>query len=159
MTTTTNTKNTKSLLRQVSFYAKAGDVNTTPPIGPMLSQHGIDVKQFCNMFNTETKDYDKGFLLKVILNVYKNNTFSYIIKSSPLFFLLELASEDLEIKYNYKDYKIITLYNLYLITLIKNIEYKLINIKQLFKLVLKEAKKNNYKIIEKTCEDYYYFYV
>jgi len=117
--TTTTIKNIKSLLRQVSFYAKAGDVNTTPPIGPMLSQHGIDVKQFCIMFNNETKEYDKGFLVKVILNVYKNNSFSYIIKSSPLFFLFELASEELEIRNNYKEYKIINLYNIYLITLIK----------------------------------------
>jgi len=157
--TTTTIKNIKSLLRQVSFYAKAGDVNTTPPIGPMLSQHGIDVKQFCIMFNNETKEYDKGFLVKVILNVYKNNSFSYIIKSSPLFFLFELASEELEIRNNYKEYKIINLYNIYLITLIKNIEYNLINIKSLFKIIIKEAKKNNYKIIEKTCEDYYYLYI
>jgi large subunit ribosomal protein L11 len=77
---TTTIKNNIQLLRQVSFYAKAGDVNTTPPIGPMLSQHGIDVKQFCTMFNNETKEYDKGFLVKVILNIYKNNIFYYIIK-------------------------------------------------------------------------------
>jgi large subunit ribosomal protein L11 len=157
--TTTTTTTTKSLLRQVSFYAKAGDVNTTPPIGPMLSQHGIDVKQFCNMFNNETKNYDKGFLLKVVLNVYKNNTFSYIIKTSPLFFLFELTSEILKISNNYKKIKGISLYNLYIITLIKNIEYNLINVKYLFKLILKEAKKNGYKIIEKTCENYYYLYV
>jgi len=137
--TTTTTKNNMSLLRQVSFYAKAGDVNTTPPIGPMLSQHGIDVKQFCTMFNNETKDYDKGFLIKVILNIYKNNTFTYVIKSSPLSFLFELASEDLVTKYN--EYKVITLYSLYLVTLIKNIEYKLLNLKNLFKIIIKEAKK------------------
>jgi ribosomal protein L11 len=65
---TTTTKNIRSLLRQVSFYAKAGDVNTSPPIGPLLSQHGIDVKQFSNLFNAETKNYDKGFLLK--LNIF-----------------------------------------------------------------------------------------
>jgi len=148
-----------NLLRQVSFYAKAGDISATPPIGSMLSQHGIDVKQFCVMFNNETKDYDKGFLLKVILNVYKNNTFSYIIKSSPLSFLLELASEELDIKYNYYEERVISLYSLYLITLIKNIEYNLINIKDLFKIVVIQAKGSNYKIIEKTCEDYYYIYV
>jgi large subunit ribosomal protein L11 len=156
---TTTTNPVKSLLRQVCFYAKAGDVNTTPPIGPMLSQHGIDVKLFCTMFNNETKNYDKGFLLKVILNIYKNNTFSYIIKSSPLFFLFELCAENLIMQNEYKKYKGITLYNIYLITLIKNLEYNLINIKFLFKKILKEAKKNGYKIIEKTCENYYYIYI
>lgn len=155
----TTTNQTKSLLRQVSFYAKAGDVNTTPPIGPMLSQHGIDVKSFCNMFNNETKNYDKGFLLKVILNIYKNNTFSYIIKSSPLFFLFELTAEIFKIQNNYRKHKGILLYNIYLITLIKNLDYNLINIKFLFKIILREAKKNGYKIIEKTCENYYYLYV
>lgn len=152
-------KNTNVITRQVSFYIKAGEANTTPPIGPLLSQHGIDVRQFCNMFNNETKDFEKGFLVKVILNVYKNNTFTYIIKSSPLFFLLELASEELELKYNYKGYRGITLENLYLIVLIKNIEYKYINIKNLFKLILREAKKNKYKIIESISNDYYYLYV
>lgn len=156
---TTTIKNNIQLLRQVSFYAKAGDVNTTPPIGPMLSQHGIDVKQFCTMFNNETKEYDKGFLVKVILNIYKNKSFSYIIKSSPLFFLFELASEDLDLRSYYRDYKVISLYNLYLITLIKNIEYNYINIKFLFKIILKEAKKNQYKILEKTEESYYYLYI
>jgi len=125
---------TNTLLRRVSFYAKAGDVNTTPPIGPMLSQHGIDVKLFCNMFNNETKEYDKGFLLKVILNVYKNNTFTYIIKNSPLFFLFELTAELFEIQNNFRKHKGILLYNIYLITLIKNLDYNLINIKYLFKL-------------------------
>jgi large subunit ribosomal protein L11 len=156
---TTTIKNNIQLLRQVSFYAKAGDVNTTPPIGPMLSQHGIDVKQFCTMFNNETKEYDKGFLVKVILNIYKNKSFSYIIKSSPLFFLFELACEYLDLRSYYRDYKVISLYNLYLITLIKNIEYNYINIKFLFKIILKEAKKNQYKILEKTEESYYYLYI
>lgn len=152
-------KKVNVLTRQVSFYIKAGEANTTPPIGPLLSQHGIDVRQFCNMFNNETKDYEKGFLLKVILNVYKNNSFTYTIKSSPLFFLFELASEELEIKYNYRGHKGISLSNLYLITLIKNMEYNYIKIKNLFKVILKEAKKNRYKIIENITEDYYYLYV
>jgi large subunit ribosomal protein L11 len=159
MTITHQRQILSSLLRQVSFYAKAGDVNTTPPIGPMLSQHGIDVKLFCNMFNTETKNYDKGFLLKVVLNIYKNNTFSYIIKSSPLFFLFELTAEIFEIQYNYRKLKGISLYNIYLITLIKNIEYNLINIKFIFKLILKEAKRYGYKIIENKKDNQYYIYI
>jgi ribosomal protein L11 len=147
------------LLRQVSFYAKAGDVNTSPPIGPLLSQHGIDVKQFCTMFNNETKHFDKGVLLKVILNVYKNNTFSYIIKSSPLFFLFELGSSKLNLQNYTKNIKVLSLHNIYLITLIKNIEYNLNNIIELFKIIIKNIKQNGYKIVEKTCENYYYLYI
>jgi large subunit ribosomal protein L11 len=90
-----------ALRRQVCFYARAADVSITPPLGPMLTQHGIDVKSFCNMFNNQTKHYEKGFLLKVILNIYKNNSFTFIIKSSPLFFLFELGSEVLDFERNY----------------------------------------------------------
>ena len=59
----------KKILRFVKFYAKAGELNTTPPIGPMLGQFPIDVKSFCNAFNNDTKDFDKGVLLKVILKI------------------------------------------------------------------------------------------
>jgi len=147
----------KNLQRQVSFYARAGDVNTSPPIGPMLSQHGIDVKQFCTMFNNETKDYEKGILLKVILNIYKNNTFSYIIKNSPLFFLFELNSKNLLIE-SFNE-KIISLYDIYLITLIKNSDLKNKNIKRLFKIILQEVKKNGYLVLEYFNTEYYYIYI
>jgi ribosomal protein L11 len=143
-----------SLRRQVSFYARAGDVSITPPLGPMLSQHGIDVRSFCNMFNTETKTFDKGFLLKVVLNIYQNNTFSYIIKSSPLFFLFELGSDALS-----PIYKGISLYHIYLISFIKNFDYNFITIKDLFKIIIIEVKKNRYKIIERACEHFYYLYI
>lgn len=150
-----NKKSFKGILRLVNLYVKAGEAQVTPPIGPLLSQHSIDVKQFCTMFNNETKDYEKGIILKVELFIYTDNTFTFKIKSSPLFFLFELSSKLLQIQNNYKNKKGISLIDIYLITLIKNNEYKLINIKKLFKIILKEAKKLGYKIIEKTCEDMY----
>jgi large subunit ribosomal protein L11 len=149
----------KKIFRFVKFYAKAGEVNTTPPIGPMLGQFPMDVKNFCNMFNNETKDFDKGVLLKVILTLYKDSTFEYEIKSSPLFFLLELSSKILQINYNYRNHRGISLYDMYLITLIKNKDYNLINIKYLFKTILKAAKKSKYKIIENLDKQYYYIYI
>lgn len=149
----------KKILRFVKFYAKAGEVNTTPPIGPMLGQFPMDVKSFCNTFNNDTKDFDKGVLLKVILVLYKDSTFDYEIKSSPLFFLLELSSKVLQINNNFRNHRGILLYDVYLITLIKNKEYNLINIKYLFKNILKTIKKNKYKIIEKLDETYYYIYI
>jgi ribosomal protein L11 len=149
----------KKIFRYVKFYAKAGEVNTTPPIGPMLGQFPMDVKSFCNAFNNETKEFDKGVLLKVIVTLYKDSTFEYEIKSSPLFFLLELSSKLLQINYNYRNHRGILLSNIYLITLIKNKEYNLINIKYLFKKILKAAKKNKYKIIENLDEKFYYLYI
>lgn len=149
----------KKILRFVNFYAKAGEVNTTPPIGPMLGQFPMDVKNFCNMFNNDTKDYDKGVLLKVSLILYKDGTFEYQIKDSPLFFLLELSSKVLQINNNFRNHRGISLYDIFLITLIKNKEYNLVNIKYLFKNILKMAKKSKYKIIEYEDNTYYYLYI
>lgn len=149
----------KRIFRFVKFYAKAGEVNTTPPIGPMLGQFPMDVKSFCNAFNNDTKDFDKGVLLKVILTLYKDSTFDYQIQSSPLFFLLELSSKVLQINYNFRNHRGISLYDIYLITLIKNKDYNLINIKYLFKTILRMAKKNRYKIIEFIDSNNYYIYI
>jgi len=149
----------KKILRFVNFYAKAGEVNTTPPIGPMLGQFPMDVKNFCNMFNNETKDFDKGVLLKVSLTLYKDGTFEYQIKDSPLFFLLELSGKILQINNNFRNHRGISLYDIFLITLIKNKEYNLVNIKYLFKNILKMAKKSKYKIIEYEDNTYYYLYI
>jgi len=149
----------KKILRFVNFYAKAGEVNTTPPIGPMLGQFPMDVKNFCNMFNNDTKDFDKGVLLKVSLILYKDGTFEYQIKDSPLFFLLELSSKVLQINNNFRNHRGISLYDIFLITLIKNKEYNLVNIKYLFKNILKMAKKSKYKIIEYEDNTYYYLYI
>lgn len=53
----------------------------------------MDVKNFCNVFNNDIKDFDKGVLLKVVLILYKDSIFEYEIKSFFLFFLLELLSK------------------------------------------------------------------
>jgi hypothetical protein len=75
--------------------------------------------------------------------------------------LLELGSELLNFEHNYWDYRGISLYNLYLITLIKNWEYNFVNLKILFKFIFKEAKRYQYVILEQDNDndDYYYFYV
>ena len=149
----------KKIFRYVKFYAKAGEASTTPPIGPLLGQFPMDVKGFCTAFNNETTDFDKGVLLKVILILYKDSTFEYEIKSSPLFFLLELSSKVLQINNNFRNHRGISLYDIYLITLIKNKEYNLINLKYLFKSILRMAKQNRYKIIESLDNEFYYMYI
>jgi len=143
----------------VKFYARSGELSNNPPIGPMLGQFGLDVKSFCNVFNNETKEYENGVLLKVNLILYKNGNYTFDIKTSPLFFLFELGGNILDINNNYRNHKGILLYDLYLITLIKNKEYNLINVKYLFKNILKSAKKNKYKIIENIKNNNYYIYI
>ena len=111
------------------------------------------------ILNNDTKDFDKGVLLKVTLTLYKDSTFEYEIKSSPLFFLLELSSKVLQINHNFRNHRGISLYDIYLITLIKNKDYNMINIKYLFKSILRMAKKNRYKIVEHLDNEFYYMYV
>ena len=111
----------KKVVRKVQILIKGGEAAVTPPIGPILGQFPLDIKSFCNSFNNETKDFDKGVILKVILILYKDGTFTYKVSSPPLTFLLELAGDVLNIKNNYRNKKGITLYDIYLIALIKKL--------------------------------------
>ena len=111
------------------------------------------------MFNNDTKEFDKGVLLKVILTLYKDGTFDYKIKNSPLFFLMELSSKVLQINFNYRLHRGISLFDIYLMSLIKYKEYNFVSIKYLFKKILKEVRKNKYKIIEEIKDNFYYIYI
>ena len=149
----------KKILRILSFVAKAGEVSTAPPVGPLLGQFPIDVRSFSNAFNAETKKYDKGLLLKVILVLYKDGSFNYEIKTPPLSFLLELASLKIPINLNFRKFKYIKLEDLYKITLIKNVDWQYKELKILFFMILKQANNLGYKIIEMECEKNYYLYI
>lgn len=149
----------KKILRKISFVAKAGEVSTAPPVGPLLGQFPIDVRSFSNAFNAETKKYDKGLLLKVIVILYKDGTFVYEIQTPPLSFLFELSSNNFIININLKKYKYISLVDLYKITIIKNKDFKFNNIKSLFFIIVKQARNLGYKIIEFSCKKYLYLYL
>jgi len=151
---------TKKILRIISFVAKAGEVSTAPPIGPLLGQYPIDVRAFSNAFNAETKIYDKGLILKVILTLYKDGTFIYVIKTPPLSFLMELASKSLlKTSSNLKKFKYINLIDLYKITIIKNKDLNMQNLKVLFFIIVKQAYNLGYRILEKSCKQYHYLYI
>jgi len=98
-------KNEKNILRYIAFYAKCGEANVTPPLGPMLGQFPIDVKLFCNRFNNETQNYSKGVLVRVFLILYTDNTYEYKIKTPPINFLLDLSSKLLKLSYSRKKQK------------------------------------------------------
>lgn len=149
----------KKILRIISFVAKAGEVSTAPPVGPLLGQFPIDVRSFSNAFNAETKKYDKGLLVKVILTLYKDSTFMYEIKTPPLSFLFELSSNNFISYINIKTFKYISLLDLYKITIIKNKDYKNKDLRILFFMIVKQASNLGYKIIEQSNKDYYYLYI
>jgi large subunit ribosomal protein L11 len=80
----------KKLITQIKLQIKAGQANPAPPIGPALGQHGVNIMDFCNQFNNQTKD--KGDLIfPVVIDVFEDRSFSFIIKTPPTAVLIKMA--------------------------------------------------------------------
>jgi large subunit ribosomal protein L11 len=71
---------------------KAGEANPAPPIGPALGQHGVNIMEFCKAFNAQTQKMEKGLPLPVIISVYADRSFSFILKTPPASVLLLKAA-------------------------------------------------------------------
>ena len=82
----------KEIVTQVKLQVPAGAANPAPPVGPALGQHGLNIQDFCKQFNDKTKDAEKGMALPVVINVYKDRSFDFIIKSAPASALLLKAA-------------------------------------------------------------------
>jgi len=80
----------KELTTQIKLYVPGGQANPAPPVGPALGQHGVNIMNFCKQFNDKTKD-KQGLVLPVIINVYKDKSFDFIIKTPPSTFLIKIA--------------------------------------------------------------------
>ena len=81
----------KKVKTQIKLYCPAGAANPAPPVGPALGQHGLNIMEFCKSFNEKTKDRE-GLILPVVINVYEDKTFSFIVKSPPCSVLLKRAA-------------------------------------------------------------------
>ena len=81
--------------KQAEFLIKlqipAGQATPSPPVGPALGQHGVNIMDFCKAFNAETQGKE-GMIIPVIISVYKDRTFSFITKSPPAAILLKQAA-------------------------------------------------------------------
>ncbi|HFL8824432.1 MAG TPA: 50S ribosomal protein L11 [Candidatus Azoamicus sp. OHIO1] len=74
----------------VKLQLKAGEANPSPPVGPALGAKGINIPKFCSEFNAETiKTLEKGTLVPVIVTIYTDKSFTFIIKSPPVSILLK----------------------------------------------------------------------
>ena len=82
----------KELETVVKLQVPAGSANPAPPVGPALGQHGLNIQDFCKQFNDKTKDVEKGLALPVVINVYKDRSFDFIVKSTPAAILLKKAA-------------------------------------------------------------------
>jgi large subunit ribosomal protein L11 len=81
----------KEILTKVKLQIPAGKANPAPPIGPALGQHGLNIMEFCKQYNAATKD--KGdMIVPVEISIYKDRTFSFILKTPPAADLLRKAA-------------------------------------------------------------------
>ena len=81
----------KKITAQIKLHVPAAQANPAPPVGPALGQHGVNIMQFCKQFNEQTKGRD-GLILPVIISVYEDRTFTFIIKTPPSSILLKRAA-------------------------------------------------------------------
>jgi len=81
----------KKVTAQIKLHVTGAQANPAPPVGPALGQHGVNIMQFCKQFNEQTKGKE-GLVLPVIISVYEDRSFSFIIKSPPSSILLKRAS-------------------------------------------------------------------
>jgi large subunit ribosomal protein L11 len=81
----------KVIRAQIKLHVPAAQANPAPPVGPALGQHGVNIMQFCKQFNDQTKGRD-GLILPVVISVYEDRTFTFIIKSPPSSVLLKRAA-------------------------------------------------------------------
>jgi len=81
----------KKLKTQIKLQVIGGAANPAPPIGPALGQHGLNIQDFCTQFNNATSD-KKGEVVPVIINVYEDRTFDFIMKVAPASTLIMKAA-------------------------------------------------------------------
>ena len=80
----------KKLLTVVKLQIPAGKANPAPPVGPALGQHGVQIQDFCNQFNNETKDMGDT-IIPVEISVYEDRSFTFITKTPPAAVLIKKA--------------------------------------------------------------------
>ena len=80
----------KMVVTQIKLQIPGGEANPAPPVGPALGQHGLNIMEFCKAFNEKTRD-KQGTILPVIISVYKDRSFSFIIKTPPAVVLIKKA--------------------------------------------------------------------
>ena len=82
----------KKILSYIKLQIKAGEANPSPPVGPALGQHGVNIMEFCKAFNAKTQEIEKGLPTPVVITVYEDRSFSFITKTPPAAVLLRKAA-------------------------------------------------------------------
>jgi large subunit ribosomal protein L11 len=81
----------KKMVAQVKLQVPAGKANPSPPVGPALGQHGVNIMEFCKAFNAQTQAQE-GLTIPVVISVYSDRSFTFITKTPPAAVLLKQAA-------------------------------------------------------------------
>ena len=82
----------KKEIAKIKLQIPAGAANPSPPVGPALGQHGLNIMEFCKAFNAKTQD-EKGMIIPVVITAYSDRSFSFITKTPPASVLLAKAAQ------------------------------------------------------------------
>ena len=82
----------KKIEAYIKLQVPAGDANPSPPVGPALGQHGVNIMEFCKAFNGQTQKLEKGLPIPVVITVYNDRSFTFITKTPPASVLLKKAA-------------------------------------------------------------------
>ena len=75
----------------IKLQVAAGKANPSPPVGPALGQHGVNIMEFCKQFNAQTQNVEKGLPIPVVITVYSDRSFTFIMKTPPASVLIRKA--------------------------------------------------------------------
>lgn len=82
----------KKINAYIKLQVKAGQANPSPPVGPALGQHGVNIMEFCKAFNARTQELEQGMPIPVVITVYSDRSFTFITKTPPASILLRKAA-------------------------------------------------------------------
>jgi len=82
----------KKIVTYIKLQVKAGQANPSPPVGPALGQHGLNIMEFCKTFNAQTQKMEQGLPVPVVITVYSDKSFTFTMKTTPAAHLLKKAA-------------------------------------------------------------------
>ena len=82
----------KKIQAYIKLQVAAGQANPSPPVGPALGQHGVNIMEFCKAFNAATQSMEQGMPIPVVITVYSDRSFTFVTKTPPAAILLKKAA-------------------------------------------------------------------
>ena len=82
----------KKIQAYIKLQVKAGQANPSPPVGPALGQHGVNIMEFCKAFNARTAQIEKGTPIPVVITAYQDRSFTFEMRQPPVSFFLKKAA-------------------------------------------------------------------